>query len=77
MPVAAGGGSSSLVSRTMPVTPSVMATPNAMSAMSALRSVSSASFVVGVLLKSLFEPSAYAPKMVPTMAAAPAIPIVT
>jgi hypothetical protein len=75
--LAAGAGfSGAEKSSTAPVTPSVRATPKAMSAMSALRSALSALSVVGSSLKvPLFE-SAWAPKMVPTTRPVPARPSV-
>src|SRR6476659_697770 len=61
----------------MPVPPSVIATPKAMSAISALRSASSAWAVVGLSSKSLLAASAFMPKIEPTTAPAVAMPSVT
>ncbi len=77
--VAGGAASFCLLrdrSSTVPVTPSVMAAPNAMSEISASRSVASADDVVGFFLKSLFLPSAATPKIVPTITPTPATPYV-
>ena len=76
-PVFVSAGLSAESKSTVPVIPRVIATPNAMSAIRALRSALSAPSDVGVDLKSDFALSAERPKIVPTTAPTPPIPSVT
>ncbi len=77
MPDFGSAGLSDVSSSTAPVTPSVSATPNAMSATSALLSALSARSVDGASLNLLFALSACIPNTAPTTAAAPPTPRTT